>query len=91
MKITDWRGVEIKVGDVVVYPGRQSSSMWMVEAVVEELIPGNPEAKVWYDRVPHGVKVRRQRTSEWNGADIAHKQVTVQADRTTVVPSVEEG
>ena len=30
-------GVEIKVGDIVVYPCRQSSNLWMTMAVVSEL------------------------------------------------------
>lgn len=37
MSIKDWRGNEIKVGSRIVYPGRQSSSMWVVEAVVREI------------------------------------------------------
>jgi hypothetical protein len=36
--IHDAQGVEIKVGDVVVYPGRQSSSVWVSKAIVEEII-----------------------------------------------------
>jgi hypothetical protein len=31
---TDWLGNEIKVGDHIVYPGRQSSSLWMNHAKV---------------------------------------------------------
>lgn len=30
----DWRGVPIEVGAVVVYPSRQSSTVWMNEGVV---------------------------------------------------------
>lgn len=34
----DWRGTDIKQGSIIVYPGRQSSHMWMVEAEVIEII-----------------------------------------------------
>lgn len=33
----DMRGTEIKVGDVVAYPGRASSSLWLNIATVEAL------------------------------------------------------
>ena len=42
--ITDWRGNEIKVGSVVVYPSRSGSSLWMNEGIVvsvEEDVPEN--------------------------------------------------
>lgn len=34
MTFHDWRGTEIKAGSIVVYPSRQSSSMWVNEGVV---------------------------------------------------------
>lgn len=87
--ITDWRGIEIKVGDLVVYPGRHGSLMWMVEAEVVDLIPGNPDAKSYWDRVPHGLQVRRLRESGYRGArEVAKKLVRIQANRVTVVVSV---
>lgn len=85
VKIKDWRGVEIHVGDHVVYPSRHSSSMWMVEAEVIELIPGNLDPEHYYDRVPHGLKVRRLRESL--PGKIQPKEVRVQADRVTVAAS----
>ena len=33
----DWRGNVIEPGSLIVYPGRHSSHMWMVEAEVLEL------------------------------------------------------
>lgn len=33
----DWRGNLIDVGSYIVYPQRQGSSMWMVEARVDEI------------------------------------------------------
>lgn len=38
----DFRGREIKVGDTIVYPGRQSSSLWMTEGEVTGV------KSVWY-------------------------------------------
>ena len=37
--MVDWRGQEFTVGSRVVYPGRQGSSLYMVEATVVELSP----------------------------------------------------
>lgn len=39
----DWRGTELKVGSIVVYPGRHSSGLWMNEGVVEQIIPHQTE------------------------------------------------
>lgn len=36
-EMIDWRGTPITPGSIIVYPGRQSSSMWMVEAEVLEV------------------------------------------------------
>lgn len=35
----DMRGELIKVGSVVVYPGRAGSNLWLNEAIVEEVHP----------------------------------------------------
>jgi hypothetical protein len=35
LKWTDFRGNDIGAGDVVVYPGRKSSSLWLTEARVQ--------------------------------------------------------
>jgi hypothetical protein len=90
-RMVDWRGQEIKVGDVVVYPVRQSSSVWMVEGEVVELHSLIEDR--WKNRdegqVPTqvgGVTVIRKRASGWRGDDIKpdHK-VKVGLDRLTVV------
>lgn len=44
----DGRGVELSVGDLIVYPSRSGSSLWMVEAIVTAL---------YFD----GIQVERQR------------------------------
>lgn len=36
--MNDWRGTPITKGAIIVYPGRQSSHMWMVEAEVIDVI-----------------------------------------------------
>jgi hypothetical protein len=36
-QVIDWRGTPIETGALIVYPGRQSSHMWMVEAEVIEI------------------------------------------------------
>jgi len=33
----DFRNIELQVGDTIAYAGRQSSSMWLREAIVKEL------------------------------------------------------
>lgn len=38
VEMKDWRGTPIVPGSIIVYPGRKSSSMWMVEAEVLEII-----------------------------------------------------
>lgn len=88
--VTDWRGVEIQVGDRVIYPGRQGSHLWMVEAEVVEVVPGNPDAESYWDRVQHGLKVKRLRESRWKGDEIAQKIVPVQANHTTVVATAQD-
>lgn len=35
--MNDWRGREITVGCTIIYPCRVSSSVWLNEAVVEEV------------------------------------------------------
>ena len=52
VKATDAYGNEINVGDIIAYPGRQSSSMWMNTAVVTGIEDGptygrqEPQARV---------------------------------------------
>jgi len=37
VEMKDWRGTPITPGCIIVYPGRQSSHMWMVEGEVLEI------------------------------------------------------
>jgi hypothetical protein len=80
--MNDWRGTEVGVGDLVVYPGRQGSHMWMVEAEVVELVPGNPNAESYWDRTPHALRVKRLRES---GGSVESKLVLVKLSSVVVV------
>lgn len=39
--LKDWRGAELRVGDTIVYPGRMSSSLWLTEAEIVEVMSDN--------------------------------------------------
>ena len=94
-RMLDWRGVEVKVGDLVVYPVRQGSSVWMTEGRVEELHSLIEDR--WKSRdepaVPTqvgGVTVTRLAASGWRGADIKpDHRVKVGLDKLTVVAPAE--
>lgn len=93
--MTDWRGVEIKVGDTVVYPVRHGSSMWMVEGEIVELHPiidrrWNTAMKRLDLIQVGGVTVERRRDSYDEKVDpkrvkVGFKRLTVVA--TKVVPN----
>jgi hypothetical protein len=77
----DWRGTEIKPGSIIVYPGRQSSSMWMVEAEVMEIITVSPLYS-WQPTEALRVQPLRQ-----GGMRVNKKPVTITAiERVTVLP-----
>ena len=81
--ITDWRGHEIKAGSVVVYPQRQSSSMWMVEAVVEKIHPIEKfSGTSWVEL--HVRLIRTSRGDEWKSVTGKRSILTV-LERVTVV------
>lgn len=47
----DFRGVDIEIGDTIVYPGRHSSSLWLNEMVVTDIVPsvdsyGKPSTRI---------------------------------------------
>ncbi len=74
----DWRGTVIKVGAKVVYPSRQSSSLWMNEGIVESV-----EVENGKDRV--GVRKTREArfgtSKKTSGSRVAYPD----SDRITVV------
>jgi hypothetical protein len=54
--ISDFRGVEIKIGDNIVYPGRSGSCLWMNEGIVIDFYT----YEVYWDNTPRtGLKVKR--------------------------------
>jgi len=68
----DFRGVEIQVGDTVVYPGRQGSSMWMSQALVKE--------------VKENTLIVEVEQRKWDGVVVGHRTTTVyRTDRCVVV------
>ena len=90
----DMLGNEIAVGDMVVYPGRQSSSLWMnygrvVECAEGELNPDPPNnSPYWKYTTPPVLKVRRRSVFYSGGlAEYGPKVVrTAKLDRVIVVP-----
>lgn len=58
----DGRGEEIAVGDIVVYPVRAGSSMWMVEAIV---------TSIYSD----GIQVERKRDYPEGYPHLKHRKV----------------
>jgi hypothetical protein len=54
----------VKVGDLITYPGRRGSSMWINHGRVVEIV----ECKNWYDsRLNAKVKIERSKVlSEWD-------------------------
>lgn len=83
----DWRGTEIKVGSLIVYPVRQSSSLWVNEARVTEIIPySGSRTDKW---APIGT-LKAQTTRMYDSWSKPGKVVTVSCvERVTVVPEVE--
>ncbi len=89
--VKDWLGTEIKVGSVIVYPGRQGSSMWMSKAVVLEV--GTTTAREWrhapisdwgyYEKPRLTVAVDQ---TNYTGAVVGVRRVKIdRVDRVTVV------
>lgn len=79
----DWRGLEIKLGSLVVYPGRGSSSLWMTEGVVTDI-----GSKIdWRGRAYPVIKVRRVRETRYGPTrPLDGKIVSIESvDRVTVV------
>lgn len=88
----DWRGVEINVGDLVVYPGRRSSRIWMTEAEVVSLhsfieLRWNWQTQKEEPKETGYVRVRRLRDS-WE--TVAPKEVNVGPRLLTVVRTAQE-
>lgn len=81
----DWRGTDILPGSIIVYPGRASSHMWMIEAEVLELITIDH----WGEETP-GIRVQPLRQGTFGRTDmkpvklIALERVTVISEPNTI-------
>lgn len=90
--ITDWLGTEIKPGSVIVYPGRQGSSMWMNRAKVTSVFAyevmqwdysGWPRERVAVQKVGLFVYVEQR---NYTGDVVGTRKVKLTVlDRVTVV------
>lgn len=83
-QMIDWRGTVIEPGSIVVYPGRHSSSMWMVEAEVLEIFQD------WHwDRFVWALKVQPIRQGVRMRTDGKPVKITA-LERVTVVGHVRD-
>lgn len=82
--LIDWRGTPIVPGSIVVYPGRQSSHMWMIEAEVLELI----EIYHWGD-IQKGIRVQPLRQGTYGRTNMKPVRLTA-LERITVIKSPSE-
>lgn len=73
--MTDMRGIQIKVGDPIVYPGRRGSAMWLNTGTVEAIIEGETS---WCGRPrkPGSLKVRRMPLDKYETARIVNVRGT---------------
>src|ERR1039458_4226377 len=84
--MNDWRGTEIEVGSTIIYGVTQSSSITMVEAVVDEITSQLNHGYRWRcnDRVPVlWVKRMDETGSMWG--PVGKRVKITRIDRITVV------
>ena len=65
----DWRGTPLHIGSTIVYPSRHSSSVWMTEAIIEEV-------HMVHERVTKLVVRRSRMTRRW-ATEIVRPVVTL--------------
>ena len=90
--LKDWRGNDIEPGSLIVYPGRHSSSMWMVEAEVLEWVEITSPYSTWETPVP-ALRVQPLRQGRYGQSEsrVDKKPVTLTAlERVTVVGHVRD-
>ena len=78
---TDLLGRQISVGDIITYPGRQSSSMWMNHAIVREI-----QIVDGYRGESAKLKVTSVHLETWNETVSVKKTTITSLERTTVLP-----
>jgi hypothetical protein len=80
--LEDALGNLIKVGDVVMYPGRQGSSIWNSFSIVREIVVGEDWAKRPYRRL----KVTNVAERGWHKKEVVVRNTTVYClDRVVVL------
>lgn len=85
-KVTDYLEQEIHIGDFIVWPGRQGSSLWMNNGTVLGIAHG----KDWNDREFAKLQVEVN-TSNWDGSKKGKRKTTISCvDRVVVIHSVME-
>ena len=78
-EMIDWRGIDIVPGSIVVYPGRQGSHQWMVEAEVLEIFQD------WsYGTFVWALKVQPMRQGTYGRTNMKPVKLTA-LERVTVV------
>lgn len=90
--VTDWLGTEIKPGSIIVYPGRQGSSMWMRKAKVTSVFPYEVMRRD-YTNWPSELVVTQKfglfvevEQANYTGDVVGHRKVKLtRLDRVTVV------
>lgn len=82
--MNDWRGTPIVKGSLIVYPGRQSSSMWMMEAEVLEVIT----MQHWNIEIPALLVQPLRRGGYANRVNKKPVKITA-IERVTVIPKCE--
>ena len=78
---TDLLGRQINVGDIITYPGRQSSSMWMNHAIVREILIVDG-----FRGESAKLKVTSVHLETWNETVSVKKTTITSLERTTVLP-----
>ena len=78
---TDLLGRQINVGDIITYPGRQSSSMWMNHAIVREILIVDG-----FRGESAKLKVTSVHLETWNENVSVKKTTITSLERTTVLP-----
>jgi hypothetical protein len=81
-ELKDWLGTPITVGCTIIYPGRQSGSLWMNKATVKVI----GERSGPSGTIPTLTVVRTHSTSYGDPPDGSTTILTV-IDRVTVMPS----
>ena len=85
IQVKDWLGTEMGIGDTVIYPSRQSSSLWVNEGKIVSLEMIDPP--YLYNKgtkVPQ-VGILRSRSSGWRGKDPGKKVSYPDVGRITVI------